>query len=124
LNEPTVTVISPNEPTGTAAISCPNAGSAARNAENCPVGKSTVIGSSIGAFLVGTLIAGFLGVYLGLRQPKKQPQGVAPNAALHHSGTEWRTELDAYSPAMRRPEQIGERFPTYEIDGRQVSSLD
>jgi hypothetical protein len=112
-----------NKPTGITAISCPTTKSAAGIAATCPVDKSTVIGSSVGAFLAGTLIAGLLGLYLGLRQPKKQVQEAVPNTTFDQRPmTDWHAELPTASPGVMGPEQLGAGIAKYEIDGRQVSS--
>jgi hypothetical protein len=113
----------PTGPTATV-TSCPAANSANGNTTSCLVGKSTVIGSSVGAFLAGTLIAGLLGLYLASRQLRKQRQKAVPNTAAYANPTsEWRTELEAIPSDALRPGQIGAGTPKYEIDGRQVGSL-
>jgi hypothetical protein len=95
------------------------------NAASCPVGNSAVIGSSVGAFFAGTLIAGLLGLYLASRRLRKQHQEAVPDTtALYVSPEiEWRAELPTTSTSVARPGQIGTGKPKYEIDGRQVGSL-
>jgi hypothetical protein len=100
-------------------------GTGTRNAASCPVGKSAVIGSSVGAFLAGTLIAGFLGLYFTSRRVRKQRQEAVPATTMSYvgPGTEWRAELQTNSTSVAGPGQIGTEKLNYEIDGRQVDSL-
>jgi hypothetical protein len=100
-------------------------GTGTRNTAGCPVGKSAVIGSSVGAFLAGILAAGFLGLYLTSRRLRKQRQKAVPATTTSYigPGTEWRAELQTTSTSVARPGQIGTGKPKYEIDGRQVDSL-
>lgn len=95
------------------------------NSSSCPVGKSAIIGSSVGAFFAGTIIAGLLGLCLASRRLRKQHQRAVPDTTTSYVGpkTEWRAELQTTSPSVARPGQIGTGNPKYEIDGRQVDSL-
>jgi hypothetical protein len=113
----------PTGPTATATL-CPAGNSANGNTTSCLVGKSTVIGSSVGAFLAGTLIAGLLGWSLASRQLRKQRQKTVPNVAAYANPTsELKLELEATPLRAPRPGQISVETPKYEIDGRQVGSF-
>lgn len=94
----------------------------AGNAASCPVGKSAVIGSSVGAFFAGTLIAGLLGLYLALRRLRKQHQEAVPDTTVLYVGpeNEWRSELPTTFTSVAKP---GTGMPVYEVDGRQVGNL-
>lgn len=94
------------------------------NATSCPVGKSAVIGSSVGAFFAAILIAGLLGLYLASRRLRKQNQEAVPdNTASYVSPrAEGRAELQTTYSSMARPGH-GTGKPKYEIDGREVGSL-
>jgi hypothetical protein len=95
------------------------------NAASFPVGKGAVIGSSVGAFFAGTIIAGLLGLYIASRRLRKQHQEAVLNTTASYVGpeTEWRAELQTTSISVARLEQSGTGKPKYEIDGRQVGSL-
>jgi hypothetical protein len=95
------------------------------NAASCPVGNSAVIGSSVGAFFAGTLIAGLLGLYLVSRRLRKQHQEAVLDTTASYVGpeTEWRAELQTTSISVAKQGQIGTGKPKYEIDGRQVGNL-
>lgn len=89
----------------------------------CSSKNSTIIGSSIGAFFAGTLIAGFLGVYLATRMAKRQTQEAGPHSTSHLDSTiEWRRELDITSPGLIIPGSSGGRILTREIGGQDVRS--
>jgi hypothetical protein len=96
-----------------------------RDTVGCPVGKGAIIGSSVGVFFAGILIAGLLGLYLTLRRLRKQPQEAVPYTTMSHAGpeTEWRAELQTTSTSTARPGQIRTGKPNYVIGGQQVSSL-
>ena len=95
------------------------------NAASCSVGKSAVIGSSVGAFFAGTLIASLLGLYLALRRLRKQHQEAVLDTTASYVGpeNEWRAELPTTFTSVAKPGQIGTGNPKYEIDGRQVGNL-
>jgi hypothetical protein len=85
------------------------------NATSCPVGKSAVIGSSVGAFSAGILIAGLLGLYLASRRLREQRQEALPNSAALYIDpeTEWSAELQPTPISVARPRQIGKGNPKY-----------
>ena len=92
------------------------------NAASFPVGKSAVIGSSVGAFFAGILIAGLLGLYLISKRLRKQHQEKVPVITASYVGpkTELHAELQT-SSSVARPGQNGTGKPKYEIDGQEVS---
>jgi hypothetical protein len=95
------------------------------NAASCPVGKSAVIGSSVGAFFAGILIAGLLGLYLTSRRLRKKNQEAVPDTTASYVSprAEGCAELQTTYTSVARLGQIGTGKPKYEIDGREVSSL-
>jgi len=109
-------------PTGTTetatATSYISAETGTGNAASCPVHNSTIIGSSVGAFFAGTLVAGLLGVYFASRRLRKQHQAAVADTTL---SSEWRAELQSNPISLARPAQFGTGKPN-EIDGRQVGS--
>jgi hypothetical protein len=117
---------SPTGTTGTATVtSCLVTATGTGNAVSFPVSKSSVIGSAIGAFFAGILVAGLLTLYLALRRLRKQHLEAVPNVTASYIGPEsgWRAELPTTSTVVTRPGHVGTGKPEYEIDGRQVSSF-
>ncbi|KAH8803414.1 hypothetical protein F5884DRAFT_756696 [Xylogone sp. PMI_703] len=116
---------------------CSNTGAVTGDMASCPSKNGTIIGSAIGAFFAGTLIAGLLGAYFTLRWANKHDQkAMSPNTSHITNTTEYRRELDTTSPSLKVPgssskriiaqeisaQEIGAGKSKYEIDGRQVGN--
>ncbi len=94
------------------------------NAVSCPVSNGIIIGSSVGAFFAGTLVAGLLGLYFASRRLRKQHHTAAHDTTVSYIGPEIerRAELQSNPINLAKPGQFG-MGKLNEIDGRQVGSL-
>lgn len=114
---------SQSTPAGTTAttVFCSSTASSTGSVASCSLQNGTIIGSSIGAFFAGTLIAGLLGVCFAARLAKKQNQKAMSYSTSHATDAAgWYRELDATSPSWTTPGGSDGRTFTQEIDGRAV----